>query len=159
MIATSEAQRNGLWDLRENMPEANRMAGAICNSDTSVPISQIDKFIALTHTTISGIHPGLRTNSYGHIGDGNIHHNVFPPEGTTKAEFLAAHPVMIDAVRTAINETSGQFGGSISAEHGIGRLKRNDLRSHGSRTKLETIRKIKSALDPNGIMNPGALLD
>ena len=159
VIAASEAQRNNLWDLRENTPEANRMTGAVCNSDTSVPISQIDTFIALTHATVSRVHPGLRINSYGHIGDGNIHHNVFPPEGIPKAAFLAAHPGIVEAVRTAVNEATRQFDGSISAEHGIGRLKLNDLKTHGSRARLETIRQIKTALDPKNIMNPGALID
>jgi FAD/FMN-containing dehydrogenase len=159
VIAASEAQRAGLWDLRENMPEANRLTGAFCNSDTSVPLSCIHDFIAATHAAITAIHPGLRVHSYGHIGDGNIHHNVFPPEGTAKRAFLDANPEMIDVVRTAINDETRRFDGSISAEHGIGRLKRGDLRRYGSRAKLSAIRHIKSALDPQGIMNPGAILD
>ena len=159
VIATSEAQRSGLWRLRENMPEANRLAGAFCNSDTSVPLSCIDDFIAVTHAEIAAIHPGLRVNSYGHIGDGNIHHNVFPPDGISKRAFLHAQPEMIDLVRHAINDSTRQFDGSISAEHGIGRLKRGDLRLYGSHARLDTIRHIKAALDPQGIMNPGAILD
>lgn len=158
VIASSEAQRQALWDLRENTPEANRLTGAICNSDTSVPISAVDAFIAATHAELHRLHPGLRINSYGHIGDGNIHHNVFPPEGTAKADFVADHPQIITAVRMAIDEVTHRFDGSISAEHGIGRLKVEDLAHFGSPAKLAVMRQIKSALDPHDILNPGALL-
>lgn len=157
VFAQSQTQRNNLWDLRENTPEANRLSGAICSSDTSVPISEVDRFIALTTQAISEIHPGLRINSYGHIGDGNIHHNVFPPSGVSKTEFVAATPSVIDAVRMAINETTNQCGGSISAEHGIGRLKTRDLEKYVSEPKREAMHRIKAALDPNDIMNPGTL--
>ncbi|MBT8408208.1 MAG: FAD-binding oxidoreductase [Alphaproteobacteria bacterium] len=158
VFAQSESQRNGLWDLRENTPEANRLSGAICNSDTSVPISKVKDFIALTFDAIEKVHPGLRINSYGHIGDGNIHHNVFPPEGVSKPDFVASEPGIIEAVRMAINETTSQCGGSISAEHGIGRLKTKDLELYGSHARLAAIRAIKAALDPGNIMNPGALI-
>ena len=158
VVASSEAQRAGLWDLRENMPEANRMTGAICNSDTSVPLSQIDRFIKLTQEAVLALYPGLRINSYGHVGDGNIHHNVFPPEGIEKADFVATNPEIIEAIREAINAVTVECGGSISAEHGIGRLKVNDLERYGSRAKLGAIRHIKKALDPNNIMNPGAMV-
>lgn len=159
VLAESEAQRIALWDLRENTPEANRLSGAICNSDTSVPISEVGAFVAFSQQSILDLHPGLRCNSYGHIGDGNIHHNVFPPTGVPKADFVRAHPGVIDAVREAINQSTLKFGGSISAEHGIGRLKRDDLKAHGSAAKLATLKRIKEALDPNHIMNPGAMLD
>ncbi|UWQ15376.1 FAD-binding oxidoreductase [Aliiroseovarius sp. M344] len=158
VVASSEAQRAGLWDLRENTPEANRMTGAICNSDTSVPLSLIDRFITKTHEAVMGLNPGLRINSYGHVGDGNIHHNVFPPEGVEKADFVAANPAIIELIRETINEVTEDCGGSISAEHGIGRLKINDLNRYSGRAKLDAIRTIKDALDPNNIMNPGALV-
>lgn len=159
VIAQSQSQRDSLWDLRENTPEANRMAGAFCNSDTSVPISKIDAFILDTIEAIRKIHAGIQINSYGHIGDGNIHHNVFPPMGKTKAEFLGQNPGIVEAVRMAINETTHRHGGSISAEHGIGRLKTGDLDIYASKARTETIRSIKRALDPNNIMNPGVLTD
>lgn len=157
VIAQSQSQRDSLWGLRENTPEANRMAGAFCNSDTSVPISKVDAFIADTTKAILEIHPGVRINSYGHIGDGNIHHNVFPPSGVTKVEFVASNPSIIEAVRMAINDTTHRHGGSISAEHGIGRLKARDLEIYASKARYNTIKRIKSAMDPNNIMNPGAL--
>jgi len=158
VIAESAAQRQNLWDLRENTPEANRMTGAICNSDTAVPVSQIARFIRLTIDEISGVHPGLRLNSYGHIGDGNIHHNVFPPEGVAKKDFIAEFPGINDDVRMAINKTTMMCGGSISAEHGIGRLKKADAAAYVDATKQSIMRQIKKAMDPNNILNPGALL-
>lgn len=158
VIAASETQRAHLWDLRENTPEANRLSGAFCNSDTAVPVSEIDSFISQTHAAIRSVHPGLRVNSYGHIGDGNIHHNVFPPDGVTKADFIAANTGIIDAVRHAIDEVTVACKGSISAEHGIGRLKTGDLVTYGNAVKLQVIRQIKAALDPQNIMNPGALI-
>lgn len=159
VMAESEAQRSALWDLREHTPDANRKTGAFCSSDTSVPIGQIDAFVSETHAAIARVHDGLRVNSYGHIGDGNIHHNVFPPEGTSKADLLKTFPGIANDVREAINEATLSLGGTISAEHGIGRLKRNDLKLHASAAKLALLRQIKQAIDPKNTMNPGALLD
>ncbi|WP_223422359.1 FAD-binding oxidoreductase [Tateyamaria pelophila] len=158
VVAQSQTQQKSLWDLRENTPEANRAGGAFCNSDTSVPISKVGAFIAQTTRMIHDIHPGLRMNTYGHIGDGNIHHNVLPPEGISKSEFVATHPEIVKAVRMAINEATRMFDGSISAEHGIGRLKTEDLELYASPEKQALLRRIKSALDPNNIMNPGAMM-
>lgn len=158
VLASSEGQRQALWDLREHTPEANRLSGAICSSDTSVPIAFVERFVAETHAALTKLHPGLRVNSYGHIGDGNIHHNVFPPEGVTKADFVADTPGIIEAVRMAINEVTVGCDGAISAEHGIGRLKVSDLGRYGQPAKLETIKAIKAAMDPKNILNPGALI-
>ncbi|MAO28349.1 MAG: FAD-binding oxidoreductase [Roseovarius sp.] len=158
VLASSEAQRQALWDLREHTPEANRLTGAICSSDTSVPIASVERFVAETHAALAKLHPGLRVNSYGHIGDGNIHHNVFPPEGVTKPDFVGATPGIIEAVRMAINEVTVACDGAISAEHGIGRLKVNDLARYAQPAKLNTIRAIKAAMDPKNILNPGALI-
>lgn len=158
VIAQSAAQRQSLWDIRENTPEANRMEGAFCNSDTSVTLSKVDAFIADTVKAIRAIHPHVRINSYGHIGDGNIHHNVFPPEGISKAAFVAENPSIIDQVRTAVNEITHAHGGSISAEHGIGRLKTTDLERYTSAARHSALKQIKTALDPHNIMNPGALI-
>jgi FAD/FMN-containing dehydrogenase len=158
VVASSEGQRDALWALRESTPDANRLAGAICSSDTSVPLRQIAPFIAQTHETVRALYPGLRINSYGHIGDGNIHHNVFPPEGVQKTGFVADQPEIVEKVRHAINDVTVHYGGSISAEHGIGRLKRDDLKAQASPAKLTLLHQIKSAIDPNNIMNPGALI-
>lgn len=158
VLAHSQSQAAALWQLRENTPEANRLAGSICSSDTSVPISQINPFVQRTGEALHAIDPGLRINSYGHIGDGNIHHNVFPPLGIEKPQYLADNPGIIDAVRMAINESTHSCQGSISAEHGIGRLKTEDLKHYLSPEKLGMMRAIKQAIDPDNIMNPGALL-
>ena len=158
VVAQSEAQRDGLWDLRELTPEANKAEGAFCNSDTAVPIAQIAPFIRDTQAALEELHSGIRVNSYGHIGDGNIHHNVFPPEGISKAEFVIQHPEMVEDVRQAINHVTVRYDGAISAEHGIGRLKINDLEAHASKAKLHLLRAIKQAIDPDNIMNPGAMV-
>ena len=158
IVAQSRSQQISLWDLRENTPEANRASGAFCNSDTSVPISKVDAFIGMTRQKLAGIHGALRVNTYGHIGDGNIHHNVLPPLGVSKADFVAANPGIVEAVRMAINEATLTFHGSISAEHGIGRLKAQDLEIYASDAKLTALKSIKKAMDPNNIMNPGAII-
>jgi FAD/FMN-containing dehydrogenase len=158
IIAQSQQQKDGLWNLREMTPEANKLAGAFCNSDTSVPISKISNFIEDAYTAIQIIHPNLRINSYGHIGDGNIHLNVLPPQEVSKVDFLKNHPKVIEEVRMAINETTHSLGGSISAEHGIGRLKTKDLEIYANKARLKTIKSIKSAMDPNNIMNPGVII-
>ena len=157
VLAETLAQRQAIWALRERTPEVNHRNGAICSSDTSVPISHIPDFVARTHAAVAAVHPGLRINSYGHVGDGNIHCNVFPPEGAAKAAFLAAHAGINDAVRMAITRVSHDLGGSISAEHGIGRLKIEDMAQFASPVRLAMMRQIKAALDPKGILNPGAL--
>ncbi|MEP4980790.1 FAD-binding oxidoreductase [Ascidiaceihabitans sp.] len=158
VVAQSQSQRDSLWALRENTPAANRMAGAFCNSDTSVPLSHIDDFVKDTLQAIFDIHPDVQINSYGHLGDGNIHHNVLPPTGVSKADFVSANPGIIDAVRLAINDVTQKHNGSISAEHGIGRLKTNDLETYASAARYDTLKRIKAALDPKSIMNPGALI-
>ncbi len=157
VMAKSDTQRQNLWNLREHTPEANRLAGAFCNSDTSVPISQVNRFIATTKDSLAQIHSDLRVNTYGHIGDGNIHHNVLPPVDIPRTEFVANNPDIVDAVRIAINKATEQCQGAISAEHGIGRLKARDLEMFARPGKLDALRHIKRALDPNNIMNPDVI--
>ncbi len=154
-VAASLAQAQEMWWIRETIPEANRKVGAIAYHDMSVPIGRIADFIAEGDRLISDIHQGLRANCFGHIGDGNLHYNVFPPEGGTKAEFghLRAR------VTGALHDLAHGFGGSISAEHGIGRAKREDLLRYGDPAKLAAMRAIKRALDPAGVMNPGAVIE
>lgn len=155
VIAETLAQAQAIWRLREMMPEANRLSGAICNSDTSVPVSRIAKFIEMTTSAVQSIDPDLTLNCYGHVGDGNIHCNVLPPPGISKAEMLRAQPDRIEAIRLCITENTIACGGAISAEHGIGRLKLSDFDLFGNPVKLAAMRQIKKALDPTNIMNPG----
>lgn len=158
VVAASEAQRAALWRLRESMPEANRLSGAVCNSDTSVPLSQIQDFVDRTYQAIADIDQTLTINCYGHVGDGNIHFNVFPPPDRDKQHIILHDQELLDSIRTVINQTTMACKGSISAEHGIGRLKRIDLERFGDPVKLALFRTLKTALDPKGIMNPGALI-
>lgn len=153
IIAQSERQRAELWSLREHIPEANRLIGSVSSHDISVPISAIPDFIRQGAEMIAAM-GDFRINSFGHLGDGNLHYNVFPPKGRDRAEFADLQA----EVKTAVHDLVHAFGGSISAEHGIGRLKIDDLEKYGDPVKLQAMRAIKQALDPLGIMNPGAVL-
>ena len=153
-LAQNDTQRQTIWGMRESIPEANKRIGAIASHDISVPISRIPAFINKAATMIADWTPGLRINCFGHMGDGNLHYNVYPPAGRTKAEFSNQKADITRAIHDMVDD----FDGSISAEHGIGRLKREDLAKYGDPGKLSAMKAIKSALDPNGIMNPGAVL-
>lgn len=159
VIAASQAQCDALWRLREVTPEANRLNQAICNSDTSVPLSQIQTFIDQTYAAIAEIDPALTINCYGHVGDGNIHFNVFPPAGRSKKDIIQDDQKLLYAVRMAINKATIDCDGSISAEHGIGRLKPKDLERFGDPVKLAAMKTLKTAMDPKGVMNPGVFFD
>jgi FAD/FMN-containing dehydrogenase len=153
VIAASEAQREGLWLIRESIPEANRRIGAISSHDISLPLSEISGFIPRAKADLARI-GDFRVNCFGHLGDGNLHFNVFPPKGGHRRD----HDSQREAVKTSVHDLVHALGGSVSAEHGIGRLKVGDLETYGDPAKLAAMRAIKAALDPLGIMNPGAVL-
>lgn len=153
VIAQSDAQRVALWDIRESIPEANRRVGSICSHDISVPMSLIPQFIEQAGAALGEI-GDVRINCFGHLGDGNLHYNVFPAQGKLRAEYDADRAV----IREIVHGLTDQMGGSVSAEHGIGRMKVADLQRYGDPVKLAMMRMIKDALDPDGIMNPGVLL-
>jgi FAD/FMN-containing dehydrogenase len=153
LIAQSQAQAQEFWRLRENIPEANRLIGSISSHDISLPISLIPKFIEEMPLLLAEL-GDLRINCFGHLGDGNLHYNVYPPQGKTRDDFA---PIRTK-IKRVIHDKTHAFGGSVSAEHGIGRLKVDDLEKYGDPTKLMAMRAIKCALDQNGIMNPGAVL-
>ncbi|MCV2865598.1 FAD-binding oxidoreductase [Albidovulum sediminicola] len=153
VIAASLTQRQAFWTLRESLPEANRRIGAVSSHDISLPLSEIEGFVAEAPARIAAI-ADLRINCFGHLGDGNLHYNVFPPKGGEARAFRHLAPAVMDCVHAMV----AARGGSISAEHGIGRLKVADLERYGDPTKLAAMRAIKAALDPLGIMNPGAVL-
>ena len=153
VIAQSGGQAQDLWDIRENIPEANKRIGSISSHDVSVPISCVPDFIARAPAALARIGT-FRINCFGHLGDGNLHYNVFPVAGESRAD----HERLRDAIKTAVHDLAHSFGGSVSAEHGIGRLKVGDLETYGDPAKLAMMRAIKTALDPRGIMNPGAVL-
>ncbi len=153
VIAASLAQRAEFWSLRESIPEANRHIGAISSHDISVPLSEIPAFIAQAGPALARINE-FRINCFGHLGDGNLHYNVFPMPGRSRS----AHEHEREAIKTCVHDLVHALGGSVSAEHGIGRLKTGDLARYGDPVKLAAMRAIKHALDPNGILNPGAVL-
>ncbi|WP_417523010.1 FAD-binding oxidoreductase [Marinovum sp.] len=153
VIAQSEAQRAGLWAVREEIPTANRMIGAISSHDIALPLGQVPDFIERAPAALADF-PDIRINCFGHLGDGNLHYNVFPAPGRSKSDYAGAR----DAIQNAVHGLCVEMGGSFSAEHGIGRLKVSDLERYGDPVKLSAMRAIKAALDPNGIMNPGAVL-
>jgi FAD/FMN-containing dehydrogenase len=153
VIATSEAQAAGLWALRETIPLANRKVGAVSSHDISLPLSAIPGFIAEAPRAIATLGT-FRVNCFGHLGDGNLHWNVFPTRGHAKGE----HEAVRDEVKRAVHDLVHSLGGSVAAEHGVGRLKVADLARYADPGKLAAMRAIKAALDPVGIMNPGAVL-
>jgi FAD/FMN-containing dehydrogenase len=153
LIAQSGAQRAAFWEMREMIPLANRAVGAVSSHDISLPLSEIPGFIVEAGQALAAL-GAWRINCFGHLGDGNLHYNVFPPLGRKPDEFKA----LAGPVQDLVHGMVAARGGSISAEHGIGRLKVAELERYGDPAKLAAMRAIKAALDPNGIMNPGAVL-
>ena len=153
VIAQSKAQRAELWAVREMIPEANRLIGAISSHDISLPLGAIPDFIAQGQAVVAGL-GDFRINCFGHLGDGNLHYNVYPPRGQSRED----HAGQYGAISRAVHDLVQSMGGSFSAEHGVGRMKVADLERYGDPVRLAAMRAIKSALDPAGIMNPGAVL-
>ncbi len=152
-LAQSLAQRADFWALRESIPEANRRIGAIASHDISLPLSEIARFVTEAGAAIGRL-GDLRVNCFGHLGDGNLHYNVFPAAGRRRE----AYDDLRGEITRTVHDLVAAAGGSISAEHGIGRLKVEDLERYGDPAKLRAMRALKAALDPFGIMNPGAVL-
>jgi FAD/FMN-containing dehydrogenase len=155
-LAASMAQREALWKLRESVPEAQRHEGASIKHDIAVPVAALPDFLAQATAAVQRIAPQGRLVAYGHVGDGNLHFNISEPAGggDDSASFRALEPM----IRAAVYAVVEQFRGSISAEHGIGQLKRAELARHKAAVDLDLMRRIKRAFDPNGIMNPGKVL-
>ena len=154
VIAGSLTQARDLWRLRESVSEAQKSVGGVIKHDISVPVARIPEFIRRADTLVTGICPGARPLALGHFGDGNIHYNVAQPPGMAKHEFLAQWDTMMEAVHTL----AAGMDGSISAEHGIGVMKRGELARFKSEVELDMMRRIKAALDPKGILNPGKVV-
>jgi FAD/FMN-containing dehydrogenase len=154
VVATSIAQSRALWAIREHIPLAQAAAGKNIKHDISVPISRIADFVEQTDTLLAHAWPGVQVVCFGHLGDGNLHYNIAPPEGTPHEAFLAYQ----GDINRIVHDSVAGFGGSISAEHGIGALKRDELPRYKAQVELDLMRAIKAALDPLGIMNPGKIL-
>ncbi len=153
LIAQSAQQAAEFWAVRERIPEANRIIGSVSSHDISIPLSSIPAFIPEGIKRLEQLGT-FRVNCFGHVGDGNLHYNVFPMPGKSRAD----HNHQRDDIKKCIHDLVHEMDGSVSAEHGIGRLKVSDLERYGDPAKLAAMRAIKGALDPNGIMNPGAVL-
>jgi FAD/FMN-containing dehydrogenase len=154
VIATSGTQAKQIWYLRDILPETEVREGASIKHDVSVPISRVTKFIARATAMMEKEMAGIRVLAFGHVGDGNIHFNLSQPEGMEETAFLDHR----ERLHRMIHDLVAELGGSISAEHGIGRLKRDELVRYRSRIELDLMRAIKKTLDPDNIMNPGKVI-
>ena len=153
-VALSEREREMFWRLRESIPEAQRKDGASLKHDVSVPVSQVPRFIEVAGDWVARNVPQGVLVSYGHLGDGNLHFNINQKAGTQAFQLQAVE----QRAKRAIHDLVREFGGSFSAEHGIGQLKVFELERYAPAVELDLMRTIKKALDPNGIMNPGKVL-
>jgi FAD/FMN-containing dehydrogenase len=153
-VAANDAQAAALWALRENIPEAQVHEGRQIKHDISVPISRIAEYIAVTDAELQRAFPGVRMVTFGHLGDGNLHYNIAQPEGGDEDAFIAD----ASEVSRVVHDSAARFGGSISAEHGLGQYKRGEILRYKSPLEMDLMRRIKAALDPQGIMNPGKVL-
>ena len=153
-LAASEAQTAALWALRENVSEAQKIEGVSIKHDIAVPVSRIAEFIARADLALAAAFPAVRIVCFGHIGDGNLHYNQSKPDAQSNSEFIE----QTEAVNRIVHDLVHQLGGSISAEHGLGQLKREEVLRYKSATEMDMMRAVKQALDPRGLMNPGKLL-
>lgn len=153
LVAQSEGQRLEFLKVRESIPEANKRIGSIASHDISLPAGNIAAFVKAAGQALAVL-GDIRINCFGHLGDGNLHYNVFPSKGRKKQDYPQG---TTEQARRFVHDLVAEFDGSFSAEHGVGRLKTQDLQRYGDPTKLAAMRAIKDALDPNGIMNPGVI--
>ncbi len=153
-IASSETQQKAIWHMRESMSDAQKPEGGSIKHDVSVPVAQIPQFMAEAEKAVVAAMPGARICAFGHMGDGNIHYNISQPVGADKAEFIGRWREINEIVHGLVL----RHGGSISAEHGIGQLKRDELASIRPDIEIDLMRRIKTAFDPAGIMNPDKVL-
>jgi FAD/FMN-containing dehydrogenase len=155
VVAQNDRERAALWKVRETIPEAQRLDGASLKHDISLPITSLPQFVEKAAHWVGANAPDARLVAYGHVGDGNLHFNLNQAPGASSEALLAREP----QIRRAIHDMVRDFGGSFSAEHGIGRLKVGELERYTSPVELDLMRAIKHALDPRSILNPGVLLD
>ena len=154
VVAQSHDQAARLWALRENISEAQRREGPNIKHDISLPVSAIPQFLDDADHALRAALPGVRFVIFGHLGDGNLHYNLSAPAGVAPEPFMSAQPV----ANRIVHDLVVAAGGSISAEHGIGQMKRGELAHYKSALELELMRRIKAALDPHGLLNPGKVV-
>lgn len=153
LVAQNETQRAQFWAVRENIPAANKHIGSIVSNDISLPLSALPDFIKRGADKLAKI-GAFRINCFGHLGDGNLHYNMFPLQGRSRDQYEHLR----GEIKQCVHDLVAEYGGSFSAEHGVGRMKVDDLARYGDPAGLAAMRAIKAALDPHGIMNPGAVL-
>jgi len=154
VIAQNETQAHAFWNLRENIAEAQKREGISIKHDVSVPVSRIAEFIQRADVALIQLQPGVRIVCFGHIGDGNLHYNLSKPSLLENEAFIAGQAEVNRLVHDLVHE----LGGSISAEHGLGQLKREEILRYKSPIEMDMMRAVKAALDPRGLMNQGKLL-
>ncbi|HQS32334.1 MAG: hydroxyacid dehydrogenase [Polaromonas sp. 39-63-203] len=155
VVAENITQANQLWHIRETIPLAQAEEGLNIKHDISIAVSRIPEFVDVTDALLVAALPGIRLVNFGHLGDGNLHYNVQAPAGADGAAFLRDHEEQVNAL---VYDSVMRFGGSISAEHGVGSLKLDKLEQHKSPVALGIMRAVKQALDPENLMNPGRVL-
>ncbi|MBL8381286.1 MAG: FAD-binding oxidoreductase [Burkholderiales bacterium] len=156
VLAKSEAESQRLWKMREDITWAQVREGRNVKHDVSIPISKIPQFHAAAHAALEAAYPGVRPVVFGHVGDGNLHYNVAHPTATHSEDEWVGREW--ESVSRIVHDCAARFNGSISAEHGLGRMKREEIRRYKSEVELSMMRAIKAALDPAGLMNPGKVL-
>jgi FAD/FMN-containing dehydrogenase len=155
VIADSEAQTRMLWKIRENIAVAEKAHGKALKHDVSVPVSRLPEFMARAEALVRETAPGADIIAFGHVGDGNMHYNVTPPPGVDQSVYVEGEGLKVSR---AIHDLIAELNGSISAEHGIGRLKRDELAWRKSAVEMDLMRAVKAAIDPQGRMNPGRVV-
>jgi len=153
-IAANEAQAQGFWRIREGLVEAQKHEGGSIKNDVAVPVSDVPAFVARATAAVEALIPGIRPVTFGHIGDGNIHFNLSQPEGADRAAYLARW----DEVTRLVHDIAASLGGSFSAEHGLGKMKLAEAERLKPAVEIAMMRKVKAALDPHNLMNPGKVV-
>lgn len=154
-VTTDKTQAESWWKLRYGISDAQKMDGISIKHDISVPVSRVAEFLAQADAALHDAFPGVRIAAFGHIGDGNIHYNASMPDPVRNKEFIKQHEHDVNRI---VYEVVAKFGGSISAEHGVGQLKREEITRYKSALELEMMRSIKQVFDPRGLMNPGKVI-
>ena len=153
-VSSDKQQADAWWKLRKNISEAQKREGISVKHDVAVPVSRVAEFLARADAALRAAHPGIRIVAFGHMGDGNIHYNSSMPDEAQNAEFIAKSTGVNHIVYDIVHELNG----SISAEHGLGQLKREEITHYKSALELELMRSVKQAFDPRGLMNPGKVV-
>jgi FAD/FMN-containing dehydrogenase len=154
VVASSGAQFKAIWALREDISEAQAAEGKNIKHDIAVPVSQVANLIRVTHALVAEAFPAVRMVTFGHMGDGNLHYNISPPLDQAHDEFLKNQ----DAINLIVHDSVARFNGSVSAEHSLGTLRRDEAARYKSKVEMDMMRAVKQALDPLGVMNPNKVL-